>query len=63
MITQIKGFITYGVHKDGLKDPMGAPFIDEDCVAGEEGVARCGRGVDRARHHSGFQGGGARGLW
>ena len=22
------GFIVYGVHKDGLQDPMGAPFID-----------------------------------
>jgi L-fucose isomerase-like protein len=26
------GFIVYGVHKDGLKDPMGAPFIDEAVV-------------------------------
>src|SRR3972149_1935394 len=23
------GFIVYGVHKDGLADPMGRPFIDE----------------------------------
>ena len=22
------GFIVYGVHKDGLKDPMGTPLID-----------------------------------
>ena len=22
------GFIVYGVHKDGLPDPMGTPFID-----------------------------------
>jgi L-arabinose isomerase len=27
------GFIVYGVHKDGLKDPMGVPFIDEKVVA------------------------------
>ena len=27
------GFIVYGVHKDGLKDPMGAPFIDDSVVA------------------------------
>jgi len=27
------GFIVYGVHKDGLKDPMGAPFIDDKIVA------------------------------
>jgi L-fucose isomerase-like protein len=26
------GFITYGVHKDGLKDPMGVQFIDEAIV-------------------------------
>src|SRR5581483_2504926 len=26
------GFIIYGVHKDGLKDPMGQPFIDEKVV-------------------------------
>ena len=26
------GFITYGVHKDGLQDPMGTPFIDDKLV-------------------------------
>jgi hypothetical protein len=26
------GFIVYGVHKDGLEDPMGQPFIDEAIV-------------------------------
>lgn len=26
------GFVVYGVHKDGLKDPMGQPFIDEKLV-------------------------------
>lgn len=26
------GFIVYGVHKDGLKDPMRQPFIDEPLV-------------------------------
>jgi hypothetical protein len=26
------GFIVYGVHKDGLKDPLGAPFIDPAVV-------------------------------
>jgi L-fucose isomerase-like protein len=26
------GFIVYGVHKDGLKDPMGQPFIDDNIV-------------------------------
>jgi L-fucose isomerase-like protein len=27
------GFIVYGVHKDGLPDPMGKPFLDESIVA------------------------------
>ncbi len=26
------GFIVFGVHKDGLPDPMGKPFIDEDLI-------------------------------
>lgn len=26
------GFIVYGVHKDGLKDPLGTPFIDDKLV-------------------------------
>ena len=33
MIEPTVGFIVYGVHKDGLKDPMGAPFIDDAVVA------------------------------
>lgn len=32
MIQPTVGFIVYGVHKDGLKDPMGAPFIDDTIV-------------------------------
>ena len=32
MITPKIGFIVYGVHKDGLKDPMGTPFIDEGLI-------------------------------
>jgi L-arabinose isomerase len=27
------GFIVYGVHKDGLKDPMGVPFVDDKLIA------------------------------
>lgn len=34
MIKSKVGFIVYGVHKDGLKDPMGTPFIDEKIVSG-----------------------------
>jgi L-fucose isomerase-like protein len=33
MIEPTVGFIVYGVHKDGLKDPMGVPFIDDSVVA------------------------------
>jgi L-fucose isomerase-like protein len=32
LIQPTVGFIVYGVHKDGLKDPMGAPFIDDAVV-------------------------------
>jgi L-fucose isomerase-like protein len=33
MIQATAGFVVYGVHKDGLKDPMGAPFIDQAVVS------------------------------
>ncbi len=33
MIRPTAGFIVYGVHKDGLLDPMGKPFIDDALVA------------------------------
>jgi len=33
MITPTAGFIVYGVHKDGLQDPMGVPFIDDALIA------------------------------
>jgi L-fucose isomerase-like protein len=32
MIKAKVGFIVYGVHKDGLADPMGTPFIDTELV-------------------------------
>jgi len=32
MIEPRVGFIVYGVHKDGLNDPMGQPFIDDNIV-------------------------------
>jgi len=34
------GFIVYGVHKDGLADPLGAPFIDERIVAASKAALR-----------------------
>ena len=33
MIKSKVGFVVYGVHKDGLKDPSGSPFIDEDLIS------------------------------
>jgi L-arabinose isomerase len=33
MIKTKVGFIVFGVHKDGLKDPMGMPFIDNKIVS------------------------------
>jgi hypothetical protein len=37
------GFIVYGVHKDGLADPLGTPFIDERVVASSKTALRaCG---------------------
>jgi L-fucose isomerase-like protein len=32
MIKPKAGFIVFGVHKDGLTDPMGTPFIDDNIV-------------------------------
>ena len=32
MVRPKVGFIVYGVHKDGLQDPMGTPFIDEEVI-------------------------------
>lgn len=33
MIKAKAGFVVFGVHKDGLNDPMGTPFIDNKIVA------------------------------
>ena len=33
MIKPKVGFVVFGVHKDGLLDPLGAPFIDEQLIA------------------------------
>lgn len=42
MIEPTVGFIIFGVHKDGLKDPMGKPFIDQALVA------RCKKALSKA---------------
>jgi len=43
------GFIVYGVHKDGLQDPMGTPFIDE-AVVGRSLKALTDAGLKVVRH-------------
>ena len=43
MIQPRIGFIVYGVHKEGLKDPMGVPFIDDAIVRhSKEALAQAG---------------------
>ena len=42
MIHPTIGFVVYGVHKDGLKDPMGAPFIDANVVKRSKDALREG---------------------
>jgi L-fucose isomerase-like protein len=43
------GFLVYGVHKDGLCDPMGAPFIDDALVARSK-KALADQGVELVEH-------------
>jgi L-fucose isomerase-like protein len=40
MIKPKVGFIVYGVHKDGLLDPMGTPFIDDQLIANAKDALR-----------------------
>lgn len=40
MLTPKVGFVVYGVHKDGLLDPMGTPFIDDALVAAAKAALR-----------------------
>ncbi len=49
MLTANVGFIVYGVHKDGLKDPMGVPFIDAALVEKAQAALRA-RGLRVVRH-------------
>lgn len=43
MIRPKVAFVVYGVHKDGLLDPMGTPFIDERLIAkAKEELRRAG---------------------
>jgi hypothetical protein len=45
------GFIVYGVHKDGLKDPAGLPFIDDALIARSESALRAA-GLKIVRHET-----------
>jgi L-fucose isomerase-like protein len=49
VITPTVGFIVYGVHKDGLQDPMGVPFIDDALVARSKDALRAA-GLQLAEH-------------
>jgi L-arabinose isomerase len=49
MIKPKIGFAVYGVHKDGLLDPMGQPFIDDAIVARAKNALR-DAGIDLVEH-------------
>ena len=49
MIKPRVGFIVYGVHKDGLLDPMGAPFIDDALIEKAQASLR-NAGLDLVLH-------------
>jgi hypothetical protein len=49
MIKPKVGFIVYGVHKDGLADPMGQPFIDDGLIARSKQTLRAA-GLDLVEH-------------
>jgi L-fucose isomerase-like protein len=50
MIKPRVGFIVYGVHKDGLADPMGQPFID-DALIEKAKKALLGAGLELVEHN------------
>ncbi len=49
MIRPAIGFLVYGVHKDGLQDPMGQPFIDDAIVARSKQALR-DQGIEVIEH-------------
>jgi len=50
MIKSKVGFIVYGVHKDGLLDPMGTPFIDDKLVENAKKALK-DAGVELVEHN------------
>jgi L-fucose isomerase-like protein len=51
MIRAKVGFIVYGVHKDGLLDPMGTPFIDDRMVSGAK-LSLKNAGIELVEHNT-----------
>ena len=49
MVKPKVGFVVFGVHKDGLKDPLGCPFIDEEIIARSQEALKK-RGMDLVEH-------------
>lgn len=49
MIKPNVGFIVYGVHKDGLLDPMGTPFIDDALIEKSKAALR-DNGINLVEH-------------
>ncbi len=49
MIRPKVGFIVYGVHKDGLLDPLGVPFIDDEVIANAKQALRS-TGIEIVEH-------------
>jgi L-fucose isomerase-like protein len=49
MIKTKVGFIVYGVHKDGLADPLGKPFIDDEIVSNARQALKSA-GLDLVEH-------------
>jgi L-fucose isomerase-like protein len=50
MIEPTAGFIVYGTHKDGLKDPMGNPFVDDRLIETSKEALRK-RGIRLVEHN------------
>lgn len=49
MISPKVAFVVFGVHKDGLEDPMGQPFIDENIIEGSRQALR-NEGIELVEH-------------
>ena len=49
MVIPKVGFVVFGVHKDGLLDPMAAPFIDDQVITDAKRVLAA-QGVDLVEH-------------